>query len=109
MYFLKIRWLPKVVFSTFYLKRQVIGFFDPSHSYSPVETLFLLRPHHPHEQEFRESNIPAHTSPWNVAAGIVHRTVSREWVIVIMAVVPEIPCGKGLVEFQLYGFLMFIS
>lgn len=86
----------------------MIGFFEPSHSYSPVETLFLLRSHRPHEEEFGESNIPAHTSLWNVAARVVNRTVSREWVIVIMAVEPEISCGKRLVEFELYGFLMFI-
>lgn len=57
----------------------------------------------------RESSVSSHTSLWNVAAGVVNRTVSREWVIVVMAVVPEIPCGKGLVEFELYEFLMFIS
>lgn len=74
----------------------MIGCFEPSHPYSPVETLFLLRPHHSHEEELRESNILANTSLWNVVAGIVNRAASREWVSVVKATVPQIPCGKGL-------------
>lgn len=46
--------------------------------------------------------------PWTVAAGVVHSTASREWVIVGKATVSQIPYGKGLVELELYGLLMFI-
>lgn len=74
----------------------MIGCFEPSHLYSPVETLFLLRPHHSPEEELRESNILANTSLWNVVAGIVNRAASRERVSVVKATVPQIPCAKGL-------------
>lgn len=73
----------------------MIGCFEPSHLYSPVETLFLLRPVPP-EEELRESNILANTSLWNVVAGIVNRAASREQVSVVKATVPQIPCAKGL-------------
>lgn len=46
--------------------------------------------------------------PWTVAAGVVHSAASREWVIVGKATVSQIPDGKGLVELELYGLLMFI-
>lgn len=77
-------------------------FFELSHSFSLVESLFLLRPHHSHEEELGERNILANTSVWNVVAGIVTRAASREWVSV-KATEPQIPSGKGLVEFELYG------
>lgn len=74
----------------------MIGCFEPFHPYSPVKNLFLLRPHHSHEEELRESNIHANTSQWNVVAGIVNRAASREWISVVKATVPQIPRGKGL-------------
>lgn len=82
----------------------MIEFFELTYSCSPVESLFLLRPHHPHEEELRESNIPANISLQNVVAGIVNRAASGEWVSVVKAAEPQIPCGKALVEFELYGF-----
>lgn len=81
------------------------GCFEPFHFCSPVETVFLLRPNHSHEEELRETNILANTSLWNVVAGVVNRAASREWVSVVKATVPQIPCGKGLVEFEWFGFL----
>ena len=90
-----------------YLKRQVMGFLSPLIALLLLR-LFLLRPHHSHEEEFRKSNILVNTSLWNVAAIVVNRAASREWVSV-QAIVPQIPCGKGLVEFEFYGFLMFIK
>lgn len=84
----------------------MIGFSELSHSSSPVESLFPLRPHHPHEEELGESNIPANISLWNVVAVIVSRTAFREWVSVVKATEPQmLLCGKGLVEFEVLWVL----